>query len=105
MLYLLKERHPRASGVVGSAVLQGPIEAVEKVLFDNIDGGMVYSAAKLRDQLAPLDWSQRGGLECFALSNSNLSLESSVMPWLCLLMNCVLSTLILSTLEVTLPAG
>ena len=47
------------------------------------------------DQLAPLDWTQRGRSECFSLSNSNQSLESSVMPSLCLLVNCVLSMLIL----------
>ena len=31
--------------MINSAELKGPVQAVEKVLFDGIDGGMIHAAA------------------------------------------------------------
>ena len=46
VLNILREKHPKANDMIDSVVLKGPVQAVEKVLFDNIDGGMIYAAAK-----------------------------------------------------------
>ena len=45
VLNILREKHPKANDMINSAELKGPVQAVEKVLFDGIDGGMIYAAA------------------------------------------------------------
>ena len=46
VLDVLRKKYPKAAPVVEGAVIQGPIEACQKVLYDNIDGAMIYQAAK-----------------------------------------------------------
>ena len=48
VLGVLRKKHPRAAAapVVEGAVIQGPIETCQKVLYDSIDSAMIHQAAK-----------------------------------------------------------
>ena len=46
VLEILKEKHPQAAPLCNEAVLKGPIDKVEEVLFENIDSKLIHQSAK-----------------------------------------------------------